>query len=160
MALQFIHIEDYPDIIDSEELGVITAPTQVNLDAGETADTLRAKAERKAVSKAKKYLLRKYDIDTLFQAIETADVGGTNDTRDETLVEYCIYFTLYILYTRIAKRNVPADRYEQYKEARDFFKDVQLDMITPGWPLLVDENGETQNPGVRMWSGFDDDYYY
>lgn len=160
MALQFIHIEDYPDIIDSEELTVITRPTDAEIMNGETSDSLRAKAERKAVSKVKKYLLRKYDVDTLFQAIETAEVGGENDTRDITLVEYCIYFTLYILYTRIAKKNVPEDRYEQYKEARDFFKDVQQDMVTPGWPLLTDGNGETQNPGVRMWSGFDRNYYY
>lgn len=150
MALKFIHTADYADIIDSEELDVITGPDLAVL----------ASAERKAVSKVKKYLLRKYDTDALFEAIEDADVGGEADTRDTTLVEYCIYFTLYILYTRIAKRNVPEDRYEQYKEAREFFKDVQQDMITPGWPLLQDEEGETKSSGVRMWSGFDENYYY
>ncbi|WP_420581952.1 hypothetical protein [Reichenbachiella sp.] len=150
MALKFIHTADYADIINTEELDVIS---------NSNADTI-ASAEKKAISKVKKYLLRKYDTDTLFTAIDDTDVGTTNDTRDITLVEYCIYFTLYILYTRIAKRNVPEDRYEQYKEARDFFKDVQQDMITPGWPLLLNADGETESPGVRMWSGHSDDYYY
>lgn len=150
MALKFIHTADYDGIIDSEELDVIT---------GENPSQL-ADAEKKAISKVKKYLLRKYDVETLFMAVDDSVLGTEDDVRDETLVEYCIYFALYILFTKISKRNVPEDRYEQYKEARDFFKDVQQDMITPGWPLLLDDDGETKSPGVRMWSGFDDKYYY
>ena len=150
MALAFIHTGDYSDIIDSEELDLITQ---------ESASIL-ASAERKAVAKIQKYLLRKYNVDVLFQPIQDNDVGTSADIRDATLVEYAIYFTLYILYTRIAKRNVPEDRYEQYKEARDFFKDVQQDMITPGWPLLKNACGETAVSGVRMSSDKPNSFYY
>lgn len=150
MALKFIHAADYADIINAEELNVISGGVPANITS----------AERKAISKVKKYLLRKYDVDTLFAEIDDTDVGTVNDTRDITLVEYCIYFTLYILYTSIAKRNVPEDRYEQYKEAKDFFNDVKLDMITPGWPLLLNDEGDAESPGIRMWSGFSDEYYY
>ncbi len=148
----FVFDSDYEDIIGSEELEVITDGDMDNL----------RNAERKAISKIKKYLLRKYDVDSLFTAINEVDAGDeVNDTRDITLVEYTIYFTLYTLFTKIAKRNVPEDRYEQYKEARDFFKDVQQDMITPGWPLKIDETtGEASSPGIRMSSGDPLSHYY
>jgi hypothetical protein len=148
----FVFDSDYEDIIGTEELEVITAGDTANL----------RQAERKATAKIKKYLLRKYDVDALFLAINEADAGDEeNDTRDITLVEYTIYFTLYILFTKIAKRNVPEDRYEQYKEARDFFKDVQQDMITPGWPLKRNEiTGEVSSPGIRMNSGIPLSHYY
>jgi hypothetical protein len=148
----FVFDSDYEDIIGAEELEVITDGDTANL----------RQAERKATAKIKKYLLRKYDVDALFMAINEADAGDEeNDTRDITLVEYTIYFTLYILFTKIAKRNVPEDRYEQYKEARDFFKDVQQDMITPGWPLKVNETtGEVSSPGIRMNSGTPLSHYY
>jgi hypothetical protein len=147
----FVFDSDYEDIISSEELEVVTDSDNEKL----------RQAERKATEKIKKYLLRKYDVDTLFTAINEEDAGTENDTRDITLVEYTIYFTLYMLFTRIAKRNVPEDRYEQYKEARDFFKDVQMDMITPGWPLKMNETtGEVSSPGVRMNSGAPLSHYY
>jgi hypothetical protein len=147
----FVFDSDYEDIISSEELEVVTDSDNEKL----------RQAERKATEKIKKYLLRKYDVDTLFTAINEEDAGTENDTRDITLVEYTIYFTLYMLFTRIAKRNVPEDRYEQYKEARDFFKDVQMDMITPGWPLKMNETtGEVSSPGIRMNSGTPLSHYY
>lgn len=150
MALRFIHTADYMDIIQPDELDIITDADLVVLH----------NAEAKAINKVKKYIQHKFDVEQIFVPVEDTDVGTEDDTRDITLVEYCIYFTLYILYTRIAKRNVPEDRYEQYKEARDFFKDVQANAISPGWPLIEDEDGEATNPGIRMWSGFSDEYYY
>lgn len=148
--IRFIHTADYEPIIDTEELEVITG--------GDVA--VRQQAENKAVEKARKFLLRQYDVDDLFTAIDEADVGTASDTRDLTLVEYSIYFTLYILYTRIAKRNVPEDRYEQYKEARQFFMDVQRDLVTPGWDQRLNEEGETDSPGLRMQSGKPLSHYY
>lgn len=148
----FIFDSDYEDIITANELDTITE--------GDPA-LLRA-AERKAIAKVQKYLLRKYDINQLFVAIPEADAGDlVNDTRDITLVEYTIYFALFILFTKGAKRNVPEDRFQQYEEAREFFKDVKDDLITPGWPLLVNETtGKPTSPGVRMSSGDPISHYY
>jgi len=140
MALKFLHASDYEGIITTEELDVLTGEDPTKL----------ANAERKAISKVKKFLLRKYKVDQLFAPVSDSVAGTDGDSRDETLVEYTIYFALYILFGRIAKRKVPDDRYEQYREAREFFKDIQQDMTTPDWPLKLDENGETLSPGIRM----------
>ena len=77
--------------------------------------------------------------------------GLPKTPENVTLVEYTLYFTLYILYGRVAKRAVPEDRYMQYKEARDFFKDVQQDLVTPGWPLKI-QNGKELAPAVHIAS--------
>jgi hypothetical protein len=150
MATKFIHDIDYRTVINDEELNFIT---------GGDADTLKT-AERMAIGKVKKFVSARYDVDQMFVPVLDTDAGTDNDIRDETLVEYCIYFVLYNLFTRIAKRQVPEDRFEQYKEARDFFRDVQQDLISPDWPKKEGNLGTENNLGLRMWSGFPDSHYY
>ncbi|MEH0154669.1 hypothetical protein V6R21_19000 [Limibacter armeniacum] len=82
------------------------------------------------------------------------------DPRDITLVEYSIYFTLYILYGKVAKRTVPEDRYEQYKEARDFLVSLQKDEVHVDWPRLLDEKGEEERPLIRKGKPSTARHYY
>jgi len=112
----FIQDSDYLPFISTEELSVLTAG-DINL---------RRQAERQAITKISHLLSRQYDTDYIFSQV------GTN--RDATIVEYTIYFTLYILYGRIAKEKVPDDRYAQYKEAKDFFELLAADKINSHLP--------------------------
>lgn len=112
----FITDEDYNSIIDSQELIVIT----------DNSLSTRQLAESQAISKIKHLLSGKFDTDAIFDAV--------GDDRDITVVEYTIYYTLYILFTKIAKVKVPADRYAQYREASDFFKAVGSDLIQSNLP--------------------------
>lgn len=179
---------DYPTIIRTEELDAITVESEISLE----------KAEIMAISKVKKYLLRKYDVEKIFLPIYEFDENKqfneddyvfdvdsnvytiyrvlqstqnntitdaayfkAEDPRDPTIVEYSIYFTLYILFGSIAKRNVPEDRFEQYNEAKAFFNDIKNDKITPGLPILLDESsGKTKSPGVRISSNRPLSHYY
>lgn len=130
----FLTDQDYKAFISDEELAVITG-----------ADlNIRRQAETQAISKIKHLLSRQYDVEDIFSQ------AGTN--RDATIVEYTIYFTLYILYTRIAKEKVPDDRYMQYKEAKDFFELLANDKINSNLPRKQDVLGNEDSPAIRFGS--------
>lgn len=116
----YIQIEDYQGIISQEELDVITGSDSIK----------RQKAEKRAISKIKKWLGRQYNTELLFSQI--------GDDRDETLVEYTIYLALYILFANISKSKVPDDRYAQYEEAKKFFMACSKGEIESGFPLRKD----------------------
>jgi hypothetical protein len=128
----FIQDSDYLPFINTEELSVLTAG-DINL---------RRQAERQAIVKISHLLSRQYDTDYIFSQV------GTN--RDATIVEYTIYFTLYILYGRIAKEKVPDDRYAQYKEAKDFFELLASDKINSHLPRKQDVFGSEEQPAIRF----------
>lgn len=121
--MAFLTITDYEAIIETSELNVLTG----------NSDVTRLKAETMAINKVKHLIGTKYDIDVIF------DEDGE---RDETVIEYVIYYALYILFTKIAKVKVPADRYAQYREASDFFKSVANDTIQTNLPrkAATDDN--------------------
>ena len=130
----FIQDSDYSDIINNEELAVITANNPNN----------RKSAETKAISKISHVLSRQYDTNAIFSA-QGAD-------RDATIIEYVIYYTLYILFGRIAKDKVPADRYEQYAEAREFFRMCAEDDINTNLPRKQTILGQEESPAIRFGS--------
>lgn len=130
----FIQDEDYNTYINAEELEVITS--------GDL--NIRRQAEKQAINKIKHLLSRQYDTDFIFSQT------GTN--RDATIVEYTIYFTLYILFGRIAKEKVPDDRYMQYKEAKDFFELLASDKINSHLPRKENVLGVEESPAIRFGS--------
>ena len=138
----FINLEDYEAIINQEELEVITAGSSI----------IRQKAEKMAIDKVRKFLNRQYNVDMIFSKI------GAD--RDATILEYTLYFTLYILYSRIAKDKVPDDRYAQYKEALHFFESLKKDEISTDLPRKVNEKGETEEDAVRFGSNAKLHHYY
>lgn len=137
--------DDYEQFISDEELDVIT----------KQSSAIRKKAEKSAIRKVKLLLSRQYDTDTIF-----AQVGNN---RHDTIVEWTIYLTLYILYQRSSKDKVPDDRYEQYKEAMEGLKKIAKDKInTEGLPLKLDpETGQTIGDSVITGNVQErtDDYY-
>lgn len=114
--MAFIETNDYTPIIKTDELNVITG----------SSVTTRQTAESMAINKIKHRLSKNYDVDAIF--------GATGSSRDLTIVEYTIYYTLYILYTSIARAKVPDDRFAQYQEAERFFKAVAEDKISTNLP--------------------------
>ncbi|GAB4126236.1 MAG: hypothetical protein Fur0027_07170 [Raineya sp.] len=130
----FIQDTDYHTYINAEELAVITG--------GDL--NIRRQAETQAISKIKHLLSRQYDVEEIFSQT------GTN--RDATIVEYTIYFALYILFGRIAKEKVPDDRYLQYKEAKDFFELLASDKINSNLPRKQDALGTEESPAIRFGS--------
>ena len=138
----FIQKEDYTPIISDEELAVITGNDAI----------IRKKAEKMAIQKISKYLARQYDVKTIFEQIGSA--------RDSTILEYTMYFTLYILYSRIAKGKVPDDRYAQYTEAKEFLHALQKDEIDAQLPRLVNNQLEPQNDRVRFGANRKINHYY
>jgi hypothetical protein len=130
----FIEETDYATYINIEELAVITGGNP----------NIRRQAEKQAISKIKHLLSRQYDVEEIFSQT------GTN--RDATIVEYTIYFTLYILFGRIAKEKVPDDRYMQYKEAKDFFELLASDKINSNLPRKQDVLGAEEYPAIRFGS--------
>lgn len=121
----FLTKDDYKGIITSDELEVITTDNEGEL----TNEQVRKKTENLAISKITKLIGERHDTNVIF--------SSTEQDRDDTIIEYTIYYTLYILHGSIAKKNVPEDRYEQYREARDFFKEVfEGNKTIPGLPLL------------------------
>jgi len=130
----FIHEADYITYINTEELAVITGGDP----------NIRRQAEKQAISKIKHLLSRQYDVEDIF--------SQTGSNRDATIVEYTIYFTLYILFGRIAKEKVPDDRYLQYKEAKDFFGLLSSDKINSSLPRKRDVFGSEEQPAIRFGS--------
>ena len=138
----FIELEDYSPIISTEELTVISGNDAI----------IRKKAEKMAIQKVSKYLARQYDVKTIFEQIGSA--------RDSTILEYTMYFTLYILYSRIAKGKVPDDRYAQYTEAKEFLHALQRDEIDAQLPRLTNDKLEPENDRVRFGSSKKLNHYY
>jgi hypothetical protein len=132
--MAFIELTDYQPIINNEELAVIS---------NNNSNFERETAEKMAMSKIKEMLSRQIDID-----YEYAQSGAN---RNLSLLEYTIYFTLYILYSRIAKAQVPEDRYEQYKEAKEWLKAIQEDKITSTLKRKLSDDQE-ESPAVRFGS--------
>lgn len=134
--MAFILPTDYDTVINSDELNVLTEGNNVTL----------LQAESMAINKIKHQLSSKFDTDAIFNA--------QGDARDLTIVEYTIYYTLYMLYTKIAKVKVPSDRYVQYKEAKDFFKAASEGTIQTNLPSkiateiddFIDFKFESDNP--------------
>ena len=124
---RFLEKTDYKQFIDNDELEIITTDEEGSL----TSNQIREQVEDTAQSKIIKWIGEIHDTNTIFST--------TGDTRDKTMIEYMIYFVLYILYARKAKKNVPEDRYDQYKEAFDMFKAVfKGEKTIKGLPLLDD----------------------
>ncbi|MDX2304621.1 MAG: hypothetical protein NW226_17565 [Microscillaceae bacterium] len=132
--MAFIELSDYQAIINDEELGVIS---------NDNASFEREKAEKMAMSKIREMLSRQIDIDHEF--------AKAGDNRNYTLIEYTIYFIIYILYTRIAKKNVPEDRTNQYYEAKEFFESIRDDKITSTLKRKGFEGAES-SPAIRFGS--------
>ena len=97
----FLQDSDYESIINEEEL--------LTICGGEP--NKRRTAETWAINKIRHRLSKQFDCDAIFDAV------GVD--RDLTIVEYTVYFTIYILCSRIAKDRVSDERYAQYNEARD-----------------------------------------
>ena len=130
--MPFLTTEDYEAFITEKELEAITG----------LSEATRQKAETQAQAKITQYLLRQYDTVAIFSALD-AD-------RHVLIIEYMIYFTLFILFGRISKQQMSEVRSAQYMEAREFFEAVKNDEITtdfPRLPLTTDE--EEQNPAIR-----------
>lgn len=138
----FIKLADYATIISDEELEVITAGSSI----------IRRRAENMAIAKVGKFLNRQYNVDMIFSKI------GAD--RDATILEYTIYFSLYILYSRIAKDKVPDDRFAQYQEAKEFFDALRKDEISTDLPRKVDTEGKTEEDIVRFGSNPKLRHYY
>lgn len=125
---RFLEKRDYKQFIGSDELETITTDDEGEL----TNDEIREQAEDTAQSKIEKWIGEVHDTELIYNT--------RGDERDKTMIEYTIYFTLYILYTKGSKKNVPEDRYDQYKEAFDMFKAVfEGDKTIKGLPLLSDD---------------------
>lgn len=132
--MSFLTTDDYAPIVTTAELNAIT---------GNSA-TDRQKAEAMAINKIKHTLSRKFDTAAIFDAVGAA--------RDVTVVEYTIYYTLYILYTRLSKSKVPDDRFAQYNEASKFFKALSSDQINSTLPRVADGSDSSDGIGFRFES--------
>ena len=130
----FLQDTDYLSIINEEELLVICGADP----------NIRRIAETQAISKIKHRLSKQFDCDAIFDS--------TRIDRDITVVEYTIYFTLYILYSRIAKEKVPDDRYMQYNEAKEFFNLIAENKINSNLPRLKNVLDVEESPAIRFGS--------
>ena len=140
--MAFIELEDYSITINEEELDVISGKSTV----------IREKAEKSAISQIKEILSRTIDVEYEF--------SKTGESRNQALLTYTIYFTLYILYGRIAKDRVPDDRYDQYKLAKEFFYSVRDDLITTTLKRKTNDCGEDESPAVRTGGNQKNEHHY
>jgi hypothetical protein len=129
--MPFLTLADYEQFITEEELNAVTT----------FSNAVRLGAEAQAQAKIKQYLLRQYDTVAIFSA--------TGTDRHIVIIEYMVYFTLFILFGRNSKRQMSEARHQQYMEARDFFESVKNDEITTDFPRLLTPENEEQSPAVR-----------
>jgi len=129
--MPFLSDEDYSPFITQEELNAISGNNPLN----------RQKAESSAQSKISQYLQRQYDVEAIF--------GATGSDRHQTIIEYMVYFVIYILHSRVAKQQMSESRQQQYNEARDFLESVKNDEITTDFPRLLTPENDDLNPAVR-----------
>ena len=130
----FLTKDDYKGIISSHELEVITTDEENIL----TNEAVRKKAENFAISKISKLIGSKYDTQAIYSTI--------GEHRDNTIIEYTIYYTLNMLYGKQAKKNVPEDIYDSYNEAKDFFTGIfEGEMTAIGLPLLPDDSEDSED---------------
>lgn len=128
----FLTIADYAAFITTQELEAISG----------LSSATRLQAEIQAQAKITQYLLRQYDTVAIFSA--------TGEDRHILIIEYMVYFTLFILFGRISKQQMSEARSAQYMEAREFFEAVKNDEITTDFPRLPLTTTETeQSPAIR-----------
>lgn len=91
----------------------------LNLLDNTNDQTKLQQAERTAISQMRKWLGKRYDLDTLF-----APWNGTgDDTRDPYIVMTVIDIALYHLWSaRAAGNKIPAWREQRYNDALDWLK--------------------------------------
>ncbi|WP_299460588.1 hypothetical protein [uncultured Microscilla sp.] len=135
----FLTEDDYKGFISHHELTVITTDEEGRL----SNEAVRKKAENSAISKIIHQIGGRYDTQAIFST--------TGNERDDTIIEYTIYYTAKTLYSKSAKKIVPDDIYENYEEAKDFFNDIGKGVVNAiGLPLLPQDSSESLSEHIRF----------
>jgi phage gp36-like protein len=142
--MAFLALEDYSVQIKSDLFTRLL----------EGDDTVRTKAEAKAISQAMSRLNVRYDINAVFAA--------TGDARNEELVMYLVDMALYHIYSRMAPGQIPKLREDRYADALMWLKNVSSGDWQPLLPKVGDADGDgVDDKEVVQWgSNTPRDPYY
>lgn len=113
------------------------------------SETKLLSAEQMAISQIKNYLAGRYDVATIFTALED---GTTEDTRNSYIIMITIDCALYHLYCSIAPNKIPEHRSNRYQDVMEWLKMIAEGKGHADLPLILDEStGETKT-SIRISS--------
>lgn len=121
--MAFIDKSDYADVINANVLDDITQVSDAKIDT----------CEKRAIEYMSGYLNTRYDCTQIF--------NKTGDDRNQAILGYAKDITLYYLHRLINPRKVPANRYDAYKEAKEWLEGVAAQQIDPP-NLPVPDSGD------------------
>jgi phage gp36-like protein len=116
--MPFLTIADYGTQIKEDHLNTI-----LNED-----DALRTKAELTAQEEIESYLRSRYDVAAVFSA--------ANDDRSNLIITYMVDLTLYHLWSRHGRVQMPEKRVMRYEQAIDWLKACRAGKVTANLPKL------------------------
>ncbi len=132
--MAFITDQDYTVLIRDEIKGI--------LYENYTETKLRS-AEQMAISQVKNYLAGKYDVATIFEAVDTE--------RNAHIVMVTLDCALYHLYTSTVPKRMPEIRANRYQDAIVWLKLVASGDAMADLPIKKDDNGN-EIQGIKFSS--------
>lgn len=141
--MNFLTIDDFKAVCDTQTLTVINQNDTANLD----------RAENYAIEEVASYLRTRYDTSAAFST--------AGASRNNFLVMIVADVCLYHLVAWLPKRIGFEIREARYKQAIDWLKDVQSGKATPDLPTPTDPaTGEASSQPVRYGGWRKSDYQY
>jgi phage gp36-like protein len=111
--MPFLTRSDYDSVIQSEVFDSI-----IDYD-----DQIRVITETRVIQEMAGYLSARYDTQSIF--------SETGDDRNPVVVMYLVDMVLYHLHGRIAYNQVPEDRRERYRYAKEWLDGIRAGEINP-----------------------------
>lgn len=128
----FLTDNDYNQLIQEDDLDLVQ----------QSDPYLRLKMEETAIEEMSGYLRNKYDVAAIF--VEADDID--NDTRNRTIVMFCMDICLYHLHSSVPSRLVPELREKRYENAIKWLEKVCTGKINPELPLIGGTDVDSGNP--------------
>ena len=130
----FLTQSDYSAVCDAVTLDVIQQSDEVT----------REKAESYAIEEISSYLRNRYDVEAVFNAVDTS--------RNSQLVMITCDIALYHLIAWLPKKMGFEIRETRYKNAIAWLKEVQAGKASPNLPALTDTTGTDIGGSVQYGS--------
>lgn len=103
-------------------------------------------AELAAQAEMETYLVNRYDIQKIF------DLEQEPKKRNALIVMYLVDMALYHLHSNIQPNDVPEIRYERYKQAIAWLKDVAVGKLSPVLPEKEEMDNENNTGNIFIGS--------